>query len=244
MTSQPWVFETMGTVVTLVTNEPLSQAAADDVIAAFTRLDDQFSLYRDGSEADLVARRRVRLREASASYRAVYDLAVGWRDRTGGAFTPHRPDGSIDLSGVVKALAIQAAADALTRHGVTGWCLNAGGDVLVDGMQANGRPWVVGIVDTDDRTALWTQYSATTKPAVATSGTAERGDHVWRLGADDTFTQVTVAAADIVTADVWATAILAGGIATLEEAQRSDDLEVLAVAADGRVWASPVFLAD
>lgn len=239
---QPYVFTTMGTVVSLTTNDALPHEVAGAVEAAFAALDERFSLYRRGSEGDRVARRDLPLRQASDVYRATYDLAVAWREKSGGAFTPHRPDGAVDLSGVVKALGIEAAAAALRSAGMRGWCLNAGGDVLVDGTQPDGTPWVVGIVDPDDRTALWTQYETGTRPAVATSGIAERGDHVWRLAADDTFTQVTVAAADITTADVWATAILAGGPPTLELAQRCDDLDVLAVSSDGRVWASPVFL--
>ena len=102
-------------------------------------------------------------------------------------------------------------------HGHQDWCLNAGGDVLVSGTQASGQPWTVGIVDPDDRSRLWTQID--THPgrmAVATSGVQERGEHVWRMVSETTFTQVTVAAADIETADVLATAILGGGIATLE----------------------------
>lgn len=238
-----YVFETMGTVVSLRTNQPLPEAVGAWVRKAFDDLDDRFSLYRRGSDGDRVARWELLLRDASKPYREVYSTAVQWRDRTAGAFTPHRPDGRIDLSGVVKALGIQAAAEALADCDVRGWCLNAGGDVLVDGTRPDGTAWVVGIVDPDDRASLWTQYRVGAKPAVATSGISERGEHVWRLAADDTFTQVSVAAADIVTADVWATAILAGGVGTLERAQRLDDLDVLAVAADQRVWASPVFLA-
>lgn len=60
---------------------------------------------------------------------------------------------------------------------------------------------------------------------------------------DTTFTQVTVAAADIETADVLATAILGGGIATLQLAQKAYDIDVLAQAGEGTVWASPVFTA-
>ena len=97
------------------------------------------------------------------------------------------------------------------------WCLNAGGDVLVSGIQASGEPWTVGIVDPDDRGRLWTQIDMHPgRMAVATSGIQERGEHVWRMVSDTTFTQVTVAAADIETADVLATAILSGGIATLQ----------------------------
>jgi hypothetical protein len=48
--------------------------------------------------------------------------------------------------------------------------------------------------------------------ALATSGTAERVDHIWRLpGGQDGFVQVSVAAADIVTADVLAAAIVGAG---------------------------------
>ena len=79
--------------------------------------------------------------------------------------------------------------------------------------------------------------------AVATSGVQERGEHVWRMVSETTFSQVTVAAADIETADVLATAILGGGITTLELVQKAYDIDVLAQASDGLVWASPVFSA-
>jgi len=241
----PLIFETMGTVVTLLTNAPLDDATSDAVQGAFRALDEKFSLYKPESEASLVGHGRVGIRTASPEYQEVYWAAVKWSEATDRAFTPHRPDGVIDLSGVVKARGIQAAADVLVAHGHTDWCLNAGGDVLVAGAQASGEPWVVGIVDPDDRTALWTQFS--TGPgrlAVATSGVQERGEHVWRMAADDTFSQVSVAAADIETADVLATAILAGGVTTLQLVQEKYDIDVLACAHDGRVWASPIFLSD
>ena len=238
----PLVFETMGTVVTLETVLPLDPSTSDAVQDAFRALDEKFSLYKPESEASIVGRGRMGLKSASAEYQEVYWAAIAWSETTDRAFTPHRPDGVIDLSGVVKARGIQAAGDVLVQDGHVDWCLNAGGDVLVAGAQAHGEPWIVGIVDPDDRTQLWTQF--TTRPgrlAVATSGIQERGEHVWRMAADDTFTQVTVAAADIETADVLATAILAGGVTTLQLAQGKYDIDVLASAHDGRVWASPVF---
>lgn len=239
------VVEAMGTVVSLVTHAPLPDAAAAGVRDALEALEERFSLWRPHTEGARFARRELALADASPEFREAYGQAVTWRARTGGAFTPHRPDGKVDLSGLVKALGIQAAADRLDAHGVRDWCLNGGGDVLVRGAEADGSPWVVGIVDPDDRGALLTQFA--TGPgrlAVATSGMAERGDHVWRLGADATFTQVTVCAADIVTADVLATAILAGGPETLERVRAGFDVDVLAAGRDGRFLASPVFLAE
>lgn len=239
---EPFVFETMGTAVTL--RGELEAGARASVRAAFEGFEARFSLYRPESEGSRVARRELRVAEASREFREAYDLAVDWRDATEGAFTPHRPDGVIDLAGIVKALAIARAGDVLRERGLEDWCLNAGGDVLASGVQAGGGPWVVGIVDPGDRVDLLTQFTVdAAHPAVATSGIGERGEHVWRIGADARFVQVTVAAADIVTADVLATAILAGGPGTLELAQRRWDLEVIAAGADGRFWATGAFRA-
>lgn len=239
----PYVFEAMGTVVSVTAAGGVPDAARRDLAAAFEELEERFSTYRPGSEASAVARRELSLRRASPEFRAVYDQAIEWRRLTDGAFTPHRPDGVIDLSGIVKALAIAAAGDVLDAAGAASWCLNAGGDVLTSGAQPDGRPWVIGIVDPDDRTALLSQYAAPTSGlcAVATSGTAERGEHVWRVGADATFHQVSVVASDIVTADVLATAILAGGPDALRRAEDRWPVEVLACATDGRCWATPAF---
>jgi thiamine biosynthesis lipoprotein len=238
------VFESMGTVVTVVSTVPIGTSTADAIKGAFRDLDERFSLYRHDSEASAIGRDRSLIRSASEPYRDMYWDAVAWLAATGGAFTPHRPDGVVDLAGVVKARAIEAAGDILVAHGHLDWTLNAGGDVLVSGAQASGEPWTVGIVDPDDRGRLWTQIA--THPgrmAIATSGVQERGEHVWRMASETTLTQVTVAAADIETADVLATAILGGGITTLQLVQKAYDIDVLAQATDGTVWASPVFTA-
>lgn len=241
--TRPFVFRAMGTVVSVIAADELPGDVHTQLQDVFERLEERFSLYRRDSEASRVARRELLVPHASAEYRLVYDEAIGWRSATGGAFTPHRPDGVIDLSGIVKALAIRDAGVVLTSAGLADWCINAGGDVLTRGHQADGRPWVVGIVDPDDRSSLLSQVTCPDAPrAVCTSGTAERGEHVWRTGADATFTQVTVAAGDVVTADVLATAILAGGPDSLRRAEEGWDIEVLACAADGRCWATPALI--
>jgi thiamine biosynthesis lipoprotein len=79
--------------------------------------------------------------------------------------------------------------------------------------------------------------------ALATSGTSERGDHIWnsRGSASSEFVQVSVAARDIVTADVLATAIVAGGQSMLDRAADCWDVTVLAVRRDGGLLATPGF---
>ncbi len=317
-------FVCMGTVVGLtVPVSPPSggaqsaQAEVDRLEAAtavvedqFAGLDAQFSLFRPTSEASRIARGDLSLMEASPLMRDLYADAVRWRRRTDGAFTPERPDGLLDLSGLVKGYAIAEAGRSLAALGLTDWCLNAGGDVLVSGSPAPssaassrharsgrsgaGQPesgqaesgqaglpssrgsqssesrggagvpaWLAGIVDPADRRTLLGAYplggdtgtgregggpAASGQPrrlALATSGSAERGDHIWTVGirrgaagARPEFAQVSVAASDIVTADVLATAIVAGGRATLDSVTSRWDVDVLAVAHDGALLAT------
>lgn len=250
-------FQSMGTVISLTmpVGSPAGGSGQDDGLAAaaavverhFLELDQTFSLYRADSEASRLARGELPLREASAGMRERYAEANEWRLRTEGAFTPERPDGVLDLSGLVKAYAIQEAGTSLLALGRIDWCLNAGGDVLVSGSPHPGstEPWDAGIVDPADRGVLLAGYRLgpdQRHAALATSGSAERGDHIWgRPGDAAAFVQVSVAAADITTADVLATAIVAGGPRMLDRATDGWDVAVLAVRADGGLLATPGF---
>ena len=238
------VFTSMGTVVSLRTDGDADVVARSAAVAAsvFDRWDRRCSLYRTDSELSRVARGELALTEADAELRDAYALAVAWRARTGGAFTPHRSDGVIDLNGVVKAVAIAEAGDALQSMGVAGWGIDAGGDVLVSGPRADGSSWLVGIVDPWERDRLLSAIPlGAHRHAVATSGIAERGEHIWSTtdGTDPVFVQVSVAAGDIVTADVLATAIVAGGEPALDELSAREPVDVLAVRRDGTMAATP-----
>ncbi|TFD59980.1 FAD:protein FMN transferase [Cryobacterium suzukii] len=230
----------MGTVVSVRLGDSDADAA-ELVGTVFRRWDEQFSLYREDSELSRVARGDLRLTAASQSLRDCYALALNWRECTQGVFTPHRADGVIDLSGVVKALAIAEAGAALTACGQANWSINAGGDVLVSA-DAGHPEWVVAIVDPGNRGDVIAKVPlGHPLRAVATSGSAERGEHIWTAlnGEPSPFRQVSVFAGDIVTADVLATAIVAGGEATLNEMTERFTIDVLAVLRDGQLLATP-----
>ena len=225
-----YVFETMGTVVSI--EPPLR---VPEIEAIFADHNERFSLYLPGSELSRIATGSLRLQDASPRLRDAYARALEWRSLTAGAFTPHRPDGVIDLSGIVKAMAIEAAGLLLVGH--EDWILNAGGDVLTSGQSAT-----IGVADPFDRTQLLTSVRlGGSRRAVATSGRAERGDHIWGLRG---FAQVTVVANDIVTADVLATAIVAGGVETLNASTSGWDIDVLAIDPAGNLFATPGFTAS
>ena len=238
------VFETMGTVVSLEAPR-LARQTIDAIETVFADADRRFSLYRPDSELSAVNAGRVGMPDAGEALRDAHALAVEWRILTGGAFTPIRPDGLLDLNGVVKALAMRQAAEILEDAGMADWTLVVGGDLVASGRAPDGGPWVTGIVDPAERGRLLCSIELRgSRRAIATSGTAERGDHIWKAGSvPGAFSQVTVVADDIVTADVLATAIIAGGDDMLREACARWDIDVLAVESDGGLRATPGFRA-
>jgi thiamine biosynthesis lipoprotein len=243
-------FETMGTVVSVRVPDPETvhpdrAAALEDAISeasrAFNDLDLRFSLYRDDSEASRIARAELSLADASDEMRAAYSESLEWRNRTNYTFTPHRPDGVLDLSGTIKAVGIAQAAEALTAAGFATFLINAGGDILSSGKPNEG--WRVGVADPENNENLVTTVELTDDYcAMATSGTAERGEHIWRRPDTDTsFRQVSVIAADIMTADVLATTIIAGGQDSLDHATANFDVAVLVVKSDGSLLGNEKF---
>jgi FAD:protein FMN transferase len=232
-------FETMGTTASVDVPSSAFVGIIEDV---FARADETFSLYSPTSELSRIARGELTMMDASSAVRDAYGCAVFWREQTDGAFSPHRPDGVIDLNGVVKARAIADAADLLIDAGVTEWSINVGGDVLHSELRTDGSAWSVGIADPADHSALLCAVELDrAHPAIATSGSAERGDHIWRGRSGDApeFVQATVIAADIVTADVLATAIIAGGSATLDLVTERFAVDVLTVDRAGALRATP-----
>jgi thiamine biosynthesis lipoprotein len=226
------VIETMGTVASI--EVPTSFASAIPTVAAtFEQIESRFSLYRPTSELSRVARGEVALADASEPVIATYVRALAWRGRTGGVFTPHRPDGVVDLNGIVKAEAIEAAGVILNGVGCTDWSINVGGDILVRTLRENTAP--IGIVDPRDRLSLLCSVVLRgSRRALATSGSAERGEPA-------EFVQVTVVADDIVTADVLATTIVAGGRTSLDQMTEEWDIDVLAIDRAGALVATPGF---
>jgi thiamine biosynthesis lipoprotein len=242
VTWQRHVFSTMGTVVSL-TYDGARDADLGGLEETFACYDSRFSLYRPDSELSRIRAGELSLAESSDQLREVYSIALEWRESTHGEFTPHRPDGVIDLSGVVKALAMKEAGIGLVSHGAIDWCLNVGGDVLVAGLDQTRDAWSIGIVDPLDRNALLTAASLRgSRRACATSGSAERGDHIWTIGAAPVvFVQATVLADDIVTADVLATTIIAGGPAALDQICATWDVDVLTIDRAGELRITPGF---
>ncbi|MDO7882769.1 FAD:protein FMN transferase [Salinibacterium soli] len=221
-------FETMGTVASLHLDGPVPASLIEAVENVFADYDAEFSLYRSDSPLSAIGDGRLRLTDAPARVIREYERALDWNRRTTGWFSPHRPDGVLDLSGTIKAVAIGDAVELLASAGGSG-LLGVGGDVAAIGTGIHR----IGVVDPRDRGRVLADPVLDARRAIATSGSAERGDHIWSsLGRTDIL-QATVLADDIVTADAVATAIVAAGTAHCGDLLDALPVDALIVSAEG-----------
>lgn len=79
------------------------------------------------------------------------------------------PLASVDLGGIAKGFAVDAAAAALRDFGVGDGLVNVGGDLVALGADPAGDPWLVGVRDPSDPERLATRLEVA-DGAVATSG--------------------------------------------------------------------------
>jgi len=202
-------------------------AAAEQAVAAayaeLVRLDALFSTYRPDSSISRRRRGEVTSEPDDPVLAEVEQLCAVASERTDGTFTAWLPDADgvlrYDPTGLVKGWAVDRAAGTLTGLPFTAWSVNAGGDVLV-GRHAHVRPegadaapWRVGVEDPRDRSRM-VAVVPLVEGAVATSGTAARGGHLFDPAAGrmvERAGSTTVVADTLLWADVWATALFVGG---------------------------------
>jgi thiamine biosynthesis lipoprotein len=226
----------MGIPVGIDVRDDVDPHALDRAFDHLRWVDATFSTYAPDSEIAHVGAGA----DPSPEVRAVLERCDELKRSTGGWFDVHAT-GRLDPSGFVKGWAIEGAAAILAEGGARNLCLHAGGDVLVRGERAPGRPWRVGIQHPlrRDRVAA---VLAARDLAVATSGTYERGAHIVdpRSGRPpEGVLSVTVAGPDLGTADAYATAAFAMGLDGPAWTATLGDHAALTILADGRVLSTP-----
>ncbi|HSG79168.1 MAG TPA: FAD:protein FMN transferase [Acidimicrobiia bacterium] len=211
----------------------------DAVDPAFDRLawvERTFSVHRDDSEISRIGAGGLSPADAHPLVQEVLDTCSRLERETAGWFRPSGPDRPLDPSAYVKGWAVDLAADDLIAAGVRSGSVAAGGDIAVIGSQPDGSPWGVGIRDPEGDGALATVDLV--DAAIATSGSYERGDHVWNR-AGDGYRSVTVVGPSLGTADALATALFADGGTDLSWAGAFDLYAWLVVLANGRLGLTP-----
>jgi thiamine biosynthesis lipoprotein len=240
-----WVEQVMGMPVSVHARGAGARAARTagavrDLLADLHDAEAMVSTDRPDSEIRRLQRGDLTLADCSPQVREVEVLCRTALARTAGAFdawaaVPGRP-GVFDPTGLVKSWAVAQAARRLEAVPDVAFAVGAGGDVLVRS-GGQDRDWTVGIEDPRDRSQVLARVPVR-DGAVATSGSAARGEHIVdpRSGRPARgVLQATVVGPSLLWADVFATASVALGTDALGWVDRLHGTSGLLVLADGRI---------
>lgn len=244
----------MGTAFSFVgrTNAEVSPAI-EEAVAVLHEADRIFSLYKPESPLSKLARGETSVAQCPEVVDEVWNLCEKWNMETEGWFNAFTLQNTFDPSGLVKTWAAEKSALVLEKNGINDFALNAGGDIrLSQGIESGfakrigvSRPITISSPSAGVLTVV--DLNETGFRAVASSGTAERGEHIWNPKTNswaNELAQVTVVAKDLVTADVWATAIFAAGeqgLALAAKHREEYSFEVLIVDAMSELTATTGF---
>lgn len=238
----------MGMPITVEVVDAASPDILEAVFSYFVSVDERFSPFKETSEVSRINRsekflekmvwRKLPPRKRGSprtfskedfyegideGMLEVLELAEKTKQETKGYFDIQKPDGSIDPSGIVKGWAIKNAAELLKEKGVEKFYIEAGGDIQTSGTNAEGAEWSVGIRNPFKKDEI-VKVIYPRGRGVATSGTYERGNHIYNpLSPAETLNEVvsiTVIGTDVLEADRFATAAFAMGTKGVEFIER------------------------
>jgi thiamine biosynthesis lipoprotein len=165
-----------------------------------------------------------------------------------GVLEKTRADATLDLCGLAKGWALDGMGALLRRAGHHAFLLDLGGELIASGRHPEGRRWRVGIEDPRPRWDGLTASLALDNAAVATSGRKANGytlgarryshiiDPASRAPVVGRLEQVSVIARDAMTADGWATALMAAGVDGPALAERNDIAALFLSSDSGRIY--------
>jgi len=195
----------------------MGRQAWQAVTEQLREVDRIFSTYRADSVIRRLGRGELTLDQCPPEVADVLELGREAERQSGGAFSTTLPDeagrGRLDPSGVVKGWATERASHFLMDLDDTDFCLSAGGDVVCHTAQPDSPAWRIGIEHPHEPKTLIAVVPVRSG-AVATSGTAHRGQHLVdaRTGRPVTgVASVTVIGRSLTWVDIDATAAYAQG---------------------------------
>lgn len=171
----------------------------------FKSVDERFSPFKETSEVSRINNGNIC--KESLEMKEIFKLAEQTKRESNGYFDIFRK-GKMDPSGIVKGWAIYRAAELISELGFQDFFIEAGGDI-----QTAGKKWKVGIRNPFKVSEI-VKVLMVTDCGVATSGTYERGDHIYDPHTGlfpHEIASLTVIGRNILEADRFATAAFAMG---------------------------------
>ena len=199
---------------TIVTIECELESISYQPAIQFLHLVDQiFSTYISTSQVSKLRNNEIEVEDTHPYLQKVWHSCLEIKELTDGAFDPWALPGGFDPSGYVKGWAADQISDQLIKLGAKHIQVNAGGDISVRGGKDANTAWKIGVAHPNQSDQVSKVYEIT-NGAIATSGTAERGDHIIdplsktiAVGARS----ATVTGPDAGMADALATALIVSG---------------------------------
>jgi len=176
-------------------------------------VDEIFSTYIPFSQVSKLRSNQIQIEDCHPLLIEVWNHCLQARELTDGAFDPWVVPGGFDPSGYVKGWAADQICNQLQAAGAKHIQVNAGGDISLRGGVTDQTPWQIGVAYPEKADQI-SKIFQITDGAIATSGTAERGNHIIdpqtktiAVGARS----ATVVGTDAGLADALATALVVAG---------------------------------
>jgi len=232
----------MGTVFSVSIEDDIDPEILIEVSDWWEHVEQTFSTFRPDSQISAIGRGELQLEDASVDVRHVLAVCAEFEAATEGRFSirSERPGGpGLDPAGFVKGWSVDEAALMLRAAGAIDFAIYAGGDVLCSGRPADAEAWSVGVRLPQNPDAVGAVLSVN-NAAVASSGTYERGEHIWGPeSGSGALLGATVVGPNLGPADALATAIFSDQGQSFDWLSRFHGYSVVLFAADGKVrWST------
>lgn len=229
----------MGMPITLkAVDAPAVSRVFEKIFRFFERIDRRYSPFIVSSDVSRINKHELPAADYSVELQEILYYAEKTKLETNGYFDVWH-GGIFDPSGIVKGWAIQKASELMLGE-IGNFYIDAGGDIQAMGVNDEHQPWRIGIRNPFNRSEN-IAVVALGSHAVATSGTAIRGQHIYNPLSDQPITDVvsiSVIAQDIIDADRIATAAFAMGRSGIEFIENAPGYEAFLVTSDRRVTAT------
>lgn len=188
-------------------------ALVEEVFLYFQSIDKQFSPFLETSEVSRINAGTLAAEDSSAAMQEVLRLSEQTKQETNGYFDVYH-NRIFNPSGLVKGWSISTAAKLLRSRNCINFCVEAGGDLEVSGMNAEGTPWRAGIRNPFQFDEI-VKVVELHDQGMATSGSYLQGKHIYNPHDDadplDAIVSLTVIGPTAYDADRFATAAFAMG---------------------------------
>ncbi len=160
------------------------------------------------------------------------------------------PDLKIDLSAIAKGYAVDQVGAAIRKLGFNRYLVEVGGEVIVSGERSGGGNWIVAIEQPDSNSDHFSdavaRKAALSNRAIATSGDY-RNFHQYEerryshtidpttcRPVEHSLASASIAAADCMTADAWATAAMVMGTEVAHKLAADHGISILTLTRGGQ----------